>query len=132
MNDRSTPRKSAREEFSNRNVLKMAIAIVVGVGMCWVPWSIIESLMAFTGDSGFSCGFHIYRAIAWVIADAYCAICFEIIAKVLRDCLNDLERCRFDFKSHLPRSKKSTRNKVFSAQRVQCFHDRLNKIFKEG
>jgi len=74
----------------------MAIAIVVGFVLCWVPWKIIESLMAFTGDSGFSCGFHIYRAIGWVIVDAYCAInpviCFAFSGNYRQD-LKRLFKC---------------------------------------
>ena len=51
----------------NRNVLKMATAIVVGFVLCWVPWSIISLLLlsALESDRTLSCGFYLYNDIAF-------------------------------------------------------------------
>ena len=60
-----------------RNVLKMAIAIVVGFAVCWLPLSITWLLYSFTSN-GFQYFFSVQVAI--VIARANCAtnpcICF--------------------------------------------------------
>jgi len=45
----------------NRNVLKMAIAIVVGFVLCWVPWSIIFLLSFFGLD--LPCSISLYYSI---------------------------------------------------------------------
>ncbi|CAH3182695.1 unnamed protein product [Porites lobata] len=60
----------------NRNVLKMAITIVVVFFICWIPWfsnAIIENFSA--PDSLISsCSFHIYRTVTFFMAFANCAI----------------------------------------------------------
>ena len=43
----------------NRNVLKMAIAIVLGFVLCWIPYSICVLLSYFARDS-LPCGFYIF------------------------------------------------------------------------
>ena len=40
----------------NRNVLSMAIAIVLGFVLCWIPHSIIMFLKTFGDDSSWNCG----------------------------------------------------------------------------
>jgi len=54
----------------NRNVLKMAIAIVVGFVLCWVPWSITNflSLFAWESDRTLPFGFYLYHHIAFLIS----------------------------------------------------------------
>ena len=56
----------------NRNVLKMAIAIVLGFVLCWVPWSIII-LLFFARD--LPCGYYsTYYSIARLISFSNCVI----------------------------------------------------------
>ena len=43
----------------NRNVLKMAIAIVLGFVLCWIPYSIGKLLLYFARDA-LPCGFFIF------------------------------------------------------------------------
>ena len=57
----------------NRNVLKMAIAIVLGFTLGWGPFSIGFLLAYFERDS-LPCGFLIYRDIAYFMAFSNCAI----------------------------------------------------------
>ena len=60
----------------NRNVLKMAIAIVVGFVLCWVPWSIIRLLLIFARESDrtLPCGIYLYYNIAYFLLVSSCAI----------------------------------------------------------
>ena len=59
-----------------RNVLKMAIAIMLGFAVCWVPFSIITLLRLFSWASKtrFSCGIIRFRFTALFMARANCAI----------------------------------------------------------
>ena len=57
----------------NRSVLKMAIAIVFGFVVCWLPWSICDLLSSFALDS-LSCGFFLFRNITWFLALSNCAV----------------------------------------------------------
>ena len=54
----------------NRNVLKMAIAIVVGLVLCWVPWSIsnLLTLFAWEWNRTLPCGIYLYHDIAFFIS----------------------------------------------------------------
>ena len=61
-----------RRAKRNRNVLKMAIAIVVGFLLSYVHWSIIV-LLAFYGLD-LPCGFWLYYSIAFCMAVSNCAI----------------------------------------------------------
>ena len=83
-------------EKRNRNVINMAIAIVIGFVLCWVPWSIIDLLTVFAWNSRLPCGVYKYGAIVWVMADAYCAvnpvICF-VFSKNYRQGLKRLFNC---------------------------------------
>ena len=78
----------------NRNVLKMAIAIVLGFVLCWVPLSITTSVR-LTRDS-LPCGFNIVWYITWFMAVSNCAInpciCF-ILRSNYRNALKRLLRC---------------------------------------
>ena len=56
-----------------RNVLKMAIAIVLGFAVCWLPYSIIWFLRLFTWNIK-SCGFEHFSSVAFVMFCANCAI----------------------------------------------------------
>ncbi|XP_078364554.1 QRFP-like peptide receptor [Oculina patagonica] len=75
-----------------RNVLKMAIAIVVGFAVCWLPNSIGWILDLFVSDIS-SCGFRYFLLIAFFMATAYCAInpciCF-IFSSNYRQALKNL------------------------------------------
>ena len=55
-----------------RNVLKMAIAIVVGFAVCFLPLSIVWFLSSFALSIQ-SCGFQYFFAVAVVMARANCA-----------------------------------------------------------
>ena len=60
----------------NRKVLKMAIAIVVGFVLCWVPWSIIRLRLIFARESDrtLPCGIYLYYNIAYFMLVSSCAI----------------------------------------------------------
>ena len=79
----------------NRNVLKMAIAIVLGFVLCLVPWSITVLLSRFARDSLF-CGFFIYWDISAFMNISNSAInpciCF-IFSSNYRNALKRLLRC---------------------------------------
>ena len=79
----------------NRNVLKMAIAIVLGFALCWIPWSIAILLLFFARDA-LSCGFYIFLSITWFMAFSNCAInpciCF-IFSRNYRCALKRLFNC---------------------------------------
>ena len=80
----------------NRNVLKMAIAIVLGFVLCFVPWSItLFILLEFAPDS-LPCSLFIYRDISWFMSVSNCAInpciCF-IFSSNYRNALKRLLRC---------------------------------------
>ena len=51
----------------NRSVLKMAIAIVLGFVLCWVPWSVINLLIVLAWDSRLPCAIVHYYDIASVV-----------------------------------------------------------------
>ena len=60
----------------NRNVLKMAIAFVVGFVLCWVPSSIINLLLlsALESDRTLPCDLYLYNGIGYIISLLSCAI----------------------------------------------------------
>ena len=78
----------------NRNVLKMAIAIVVGFVLCWVSWSIMNLLSYPARD--LSSAFVLYWTIAHFMAYSNCAInpciCF-IFSSNYRQGLKRLLKC---------------------------------------
>ena len=75
-----------------RNVLKMAIAIVVGFAVCFLPLSIVWFLSSFASSIQ-SCGFHYAFSVAVVMARANCAtnpcICF-LFSRSYREGLKNL------------------------------------------
>ena len=79
----------------NKNVLKMAIAIVLGVVLCWVPWSIGILLLYFERDS-LPCGFFTYWHITSFMVVSICVInpciCF-IFSTNYRSALKRLFNC---------------------------------------
>jgi len=56
-----------------RDVLKMAIAIVLGFAICWLPYAIDGLLYIFTSDI-WSCGFQYFSTVAIFMVRANCAI----------------------------------------------------------
>ena len=79
----------------NRNVFKMAIAIVLGFVLCSVPYSICDLLFNFERGS-LPCGFFVYETITYFMAVSNCAInpciCF-IFSSNYRNALKRLLRC---------------------------------------
>ena len=79
----------------NRNVLKMAIAIVLGFVLCWIPYSIGVLLLYFARDA-LPCGFFIFRNITRFMTALNCAInpciCF-IFSTNYRSALKRLLNC---------------------------------------
>ena len=57
-----------------RNVLKMAIAIVLGFVVCWLPFVIMNLLRFFASESMMSCGFLYFNSLAFLMLSANCAI----------------------------------------------------------
>ena len=79
----------------NQNVLKMAIAIVLGFVLCWVPWSIIILRLFFARD--LPCSYYsTYFSITRAMVNLYCAInpciCF-IFSQNYRQGLKRLLKC---------------------------------------
>ena len=56
-----------------RNVLKMAIAIVLGFAVCWVPYIIVWFLVTFASDL-WSCGLIYFSYVAYVMVRTNCAV----------------------------------------------------------
>ena len=88
---------NARQQRARRerNVLKMAIAIVLGFAVCWLPLSFAWILFPFVSDI-WSCGFQYFWSVAIVLTQANCAInpciCF-IFSGNYRQALKNLLRC---------------------------------------
>ena len=79
-----------------RNVLKMAIAIVLGFAVCWVPYIVCWFLILKQTFDIRSCRFVYYRIITFFIAHANCAInpciCFAF-SENYRQGVKNLPRC---------------------------------------
>ena len=84
-----------------RNVLKVAIATVLGFAICWLP-VITRHLVFFTSDIEMSCGLQYFSSVAFLMANANCAmnpsICFifsrnyrEGLKTLLREIINSAE-----------------------------------------
>ena len=56
-----------------RNVLKMAVAIVLGFAVCWLPYCVSHLLTLFASDM-WSCGFQYFFSVAHFLSRANCAI----------------------------------------------------------
>lgn len=88
--------KRAKRE---RNVLNMALAIVLGFALCWAPFNILAFLTFFVWDKNpaLSCGFKAFSFFALFMAYGNCAInpciCF-IFSGNYRQGLNNLFGCR--------------------------------------
>ena len=88
---------NARQQRARREriVLKMAIAIVLGFAVCWVPFSIVLILIHFVTGI-WSCGFQHFRLVANFMAISNCAInpciCF-IFSTNYRQSLRTILRC---------------------------------------
>ena len=62
-----------QRETRGRNVLRMAIAIVLGFAVCWLPYSIAWILSLYVSDI-WSCSFQYFWLVANILAHANCAI----------------------------------------------------------
>ena len=84
-----------QREKRERNVLRMAIAIVLSFAVCWLPYIILLILFLFVSDI-WSCGFQYFWSFAIVLTNANCAInpciCF-IFSGNYRQALKNLLRC---------------------------------------
>ena len=80
----------------HRNVLRMAIAIVLGFVLCWMPITIMILLVRLAWDSTWPCGIRSYELIFQLMAGANCAInpciCF-IFSGNYRQGLKRLVKC---------------------------------------
>ena len=80
----------------SRKVLKLAIAIVVGFVLCWVPYSIISLLFLFECDGGLPSDILLYLSITYFMAGSNCAInpciCF-MFSSSYRQGLKRLLKC---------------------------------------
>ena len=87
----------------NRNVLKMAIVIVVGFLLCWIPFSITYLLMMFERDRWY-CDIRLFYEIVYFMAISNSAInpciCF-IFSGNYRQGLKRLLKC-FNAAQHVP------------------------------
>ena len=88
-----------QREKRERNVLRMAVAIVTGFALCWGPSNIIALMLVFVWDDTTrlsSCVIATYWSIAVFMAYANCAvnpcICFAFCGKY-RQALKALIRC---------------------------------------
>ena len=89
----------------HRNALKMAIAIVLGFAICWIPLSVFNLLYLFVWDTSTSlpCSIMQYYFIASFIAHANCAvnpcICFTFSGNYRRG-LKSLFKCSGGLRSY--------------------------------
>ena len=71
-----------QRQKQNKNVIEMAIAIVIGLLLCRFPWIIIDLIERTAGDT-LPCGFFIYTEILDFLSVSYCVvnpcICFVFI-----------------------------------------------------
>ena len=79
--EQSANSEAEQRRQRERNVLKMAIAIVLGFAICWLPFIIMYLLVLFASPDIFmSCSFHHMNSFAFLMLSANCAlnpcICF--------------------------------------------------------
>ena len=79
--EQSASSEAAQRRQRDRNVLKMAIAIVLGFAICWLPFIIMYLLVFFESpDIIMSCSFQYMNSFAFLMLSANCAlnpcICF--------------------------------------------------------
>ena len=93
--EQSANSKTEQRRQRDRNVLKMAIAIVLGFVVCWLPFIIMYLLIYFAWDIMMSCGSQYFSSFAYLMVSANCAInpciCF-IFSSNYRDGLKTLLR----------------------------------------
>ena len=84
-----------QRRIRNRNVLKMALAIVVGFILCWLPHNVNSILQRFVPEK-LPCGFSLYRQFTTLLMASYCimnpCICFTL-SRNYRQALNKLFKC---------------------------------------
>ena len=66
--------KAEQRRQRERNVLKMAIAIVLGFAICWLPFIIVYLLVVFASDIMMSCSFQYLYSFAFLMLSANCAL----------------------------------------------------------
>jgi len=72
--EQSTNTEAEQRRQRERNVLKMAAAIVLGFAICWFPLIIMYLLVFFASDILISCGFQYFSSFAFLMVSANCAI----------------------------------------------------------
>lgn len=104
--EHSTNNAKQREQ-RHRNVLKMAIAIVLGMVLCLLPWSVFHILFVFPWDSRLYCAMALCHFIAQFLAQANSAInpciCF-IFSQNYRQGLKKLLKCSETLPSNNPKA----------------------------
>ena len=69
-----SPNAEEKRRQRERNVLKMSIAIMSGFAICWLPVIIRYFLVFFASNITMSCGFQYFSSVAFLLANANCAI----------------------------------------------------------
>ena len=72
--EQSANSEAEQRRQRERNVFKMAMAIVLGFAICWLPITITGLLVFFTSNITMSCGFQYFRSFAVLMVVAKCAI----------------------------------------------------------
>ena len=72
--EQSANNEAEHRRQRERNVLKMAIAIVLGFAICWLPVIIRYLLNFYASDIVMSCGFQYFSFFAFTMVAANCAI----------------------------------------------------------
>ena len=72
--EQSANARQQRQKKKERNVLKMAIAIVLGFAVCWLPFCISWFLSFFLSDIWFSCSFQYFLFFAYFMTRMNCAM----------------------------------------------------------
>ena len=72
--EQSANNEAEQRRQRERNVLRMAIAIVLGFAICWLPFIIRHLLNFYASDIVMSCGFQYFSSFASMMATGNCAI----------------------------------------------------------
>ena len=84
-----------QRRIRNRNVLKMALATVVGFILCWLPHNMNSVLQLFIPEKP-PCGLSLYRRLTTLLMASYCimnpCICFTL-SRNYRRALKKLLKC---------------------------------------
>ncbi|XP_020603112.1 substance-P receptor-like [Orbicella faveolata] len=93
--EQSANTEAGQRRQRKRNVLKMAIAIVLGFAICWLPFVIMCLLVFFASDVLMSCDLRYFNSFVVLMVSANCAInpciCF-IFSSNYREGLKNLLR----------------------------------------